>query len=119
MESLKFLLEKNNFSPLFAKKIQTHGGSIRVYAGKNNLHPINSNVGEILKDEAEFVSIERLRKFKDEVLQSKLDLLSLISDIKRNGESIFGISAPSRASTLINYVGLDQDILDCIVEIKG
>lgn len=119
MESLKFLLEKNNFSPFFAKKIPTHGGSIRVYAGKNNLHPINSNVNKILKDEAEFVSIERLRKFKDEVLQSKLDLLSLISDIKRNGESIFGISAPSRASTLVNYVGLDQDILDCIVEIKG
>ena len=34
-------------------------------------------------------------------------------------DRIFGISAPSRASTLINYVGLDQDILDCGVEIKG
>ena len=24
-----------------------------------------------------------------------------------------------RASTLVNYVGLDQDIIECIVEIKG
>ena len=29
------------------------------------------------------------------------------------------MSAPSRASTLVNYVGLDDGILDCVVEIKG
>ena len=29
------------------------------------------------------------------------------------------MGAPSRASTLINYVGLDKDIIDCVLEIKG
>jgi hypothetical protein len=29
------------------------------------------------------------------------------------------VGAPSRASTLINYVGLDDGILDCVLEIKG
>ena len=28
-------------------------------------------------------------------------------------------SAPSRASTLVNYVGLDDSIVDCVLEIKG
>ena len=32
---------------------------------------------------------------------------------------MYGIGAPSRASTLINYVGLDDGILDCILEIQG
>ena len=32
---------------------------------------------------------------------------------------IFGVGAPSRAATLINYVGLNEDLIDCILEIKG
>ena len=35
------------------------------------------------------------------------------------GKRIYGVGAPSRASTLVNYAGLDDGILDCIVEIKG
>ena len=29
------------------------------------------------------------------------------------------IGAPSRATTLINYVGINEDMIDCICEIKG
>ena len=32
---------------------------------------------------------------------------------------IFGVGAPSRAATLVNYVGLNEDILKCILEING
>ena len=50
---------------------------------------------------------------------SKLRLLSLIRDIKEKGARICGISAPSRASTLVNYVGLDDAIIDYVCEIAG
>ena len=50
---------------------------------------------------------------------SKLQLYSILNSIKAEKKRIFGISSPSRASTLVNYVGLDQDIIECIVEIKG
>lgn len=119
MASLKFLLEKNNLTPFFAKKIPTHGGSIRVYAAKSDLQSIDQSIKTILDDEAETISIESLHKFKNDVLMSKLQLHSLLNSIKAKKERIFGISSPSRASTLVNYVGLDQDIIECIVEIKG
>jgi hypothetical protein len=32
---------------------------------------------------------------------------------------VYGISAPSRASTLIHYVGLDDGIIDYVLEIDG
>ena len=38
---------------------------------------------------------------------------------RRKGKRVYGIGAPSRASTLINYVGLDDGIIDCVLEIKG
>jgi len=33
--------------------------------------------------------------------------------------NISGISAPSRATTLINYTGIDENIIDSIFEIPG
>ena len=50
---------------------------------------------------------------------SKLKLHKILHDIKIKNKKIYGISAPSRASTLINYVNLDENIIDCVLEIKG
>ena len=50
---------------------------------------------------------------------SKLDLLALLHDLRRDGNRVYAIGAPSRASTLVNYVGLDDSIVDCVLEIGG
>jgi len=60
-----------------------------------------------------------LAQFRRGVVASKLALYALLHDIQAAGDHIYGIGAPSRASTLINYVGLDDGILDCVLEIKG
>ena len=120
LTSLNYLFKSHGLEVFHAKQIPTHGGSIRVYAVKKGLHPINKSVSEILKKEkAIVIGMGNLFKFKRRVILSKMDLYKLLADIKKKGKRIFGISAPSRASTLINYLGLDQDILDCVVEIKG
>lgn len=120
LTSLNYLLRNHGFEIFHAKQLPTHGGSIRVYAAKKGLFPVNKSVSQILSMEKQTVTnIKNLLKFKNDVVLSKLKLFKLVLEIKKKGEHIFGISAPSRASTLINYVGLDQDILDCVVEIKG
>ena len=50
---------------------------------------------------------------------SKLRLFAMIRDLKEAGARICGISAPSRASTLVNYLGLDEAIIDYVCEIAG
>ena len=52
-------------------------------------------------------------------MQSKLNLCSILKKLKNENKKIYGIGAPSRASTLINYVGLDENIIDCVLEIEG
>jgi hypothetical protein len=61
----------------------------------------------------------KLKAFRTGVVNSKIALYALLKDIKAKGQRVFGVGAPSRASTLINYVGLDDGILDCVLEIKG
>ena len=63
--------------------------------------------------------IKRLDRFRNEVVLSKLRLLSMLRDLKEKGARVVGISAPSRASTLVNYVGLDEGLIDYVCEIAG
>jgi hypothetical protein len=120
LHSLKYLLEMCGFEVYHAKRIPTHGGSIRVYAASKGLNKVEPSVESLLAEEREkIIGVEKLNQFRNEVIQSKLKLHSLLLDIKMKHQKIYGISAPSRASTLINYIGIDDGLVDYVVEIKG
>lgn len=120
LHSLKYLLEMHGLEVFHAKKIPSHGGSIRVYAAKKETHKIQKTVKEMLAMEKDAVTNKtNLLKFQKKVTLSKLQILSLLEKLKRGNKTIYAIGAPSRASTLVNYVGIDDGILDCVLEIKG
>tara|TARA_B110000003_G_C16644214_1_gene531378 strand:+ start:1875 stop:3107 length:1233 start_codon:yes stop_codon:yes gene_type:complete len=119
LSSLKFLFNQIGFKIFDVKKINTHGGSLRVFASKNKKYKVSKKVKNFLSFEKKFLTKKTFFTFKRNVVQSKLDLHKIISDLKKRGNKIFGVSAPSRATTLINYVGIDENIIDCILEIKG
>jgi len=117
--ALKYLLEMHGFEIIYTGRIPTHGGSIRVYAARKGTYPVDATLRELLDEEKRSINKESLAKFARAVTRTKLDLLALLKDIKGRRSRIYGVGAPSRASTLINYVGLDNGILDCVLEIKG
>ncbi|MFC1577037.1 class I SAM-dependent methyltransferase [Candidatus Omnitrophota bacterium] len=120
LHSLKYLLEGHGLEIIRAKKIPTHGGSIRVYASRKGRYPVDDSVKKILKYELPVVvGKDKLLKFRDRVVIAKLKLHAMLLDIKKDKKRVFGISAPSRASTLINYTGIDDALMDCVLEIKG
>lgn len=119
LQSLKYLFKKHKLEIIDTKEIPTHGGSIRVYAARKGKYKISSNVNRQLKKENKYLNKQSFIKFKKNVVNSKIGLFKLIKNIKSNRKTIYGVGAPSRASTLINYLGLDQDIIDCVLEING
>jgi hypothetical protein len=120
LHSLKYLLEIHDLEVFHAVSIPTHGGSIRVYAARKGDYPVQPSVAAMLGSEPTGDAMrERLSRFRHDVLMTKLRLHALFKDIKQQRKRICGISAPSRASTLVNYVGLDESILDYVCEIKG
>jgi hypothetical protein len=120
LHSLKYLLEMHGLEVFHARRIPTHGGSIRVYAARTGSRPVQSSVAALLQQEIDCDLMGRaLETFKREVVLSKMRLHQLLLSIKEQGARIYAIGAPSRASTLVNYVGLDNGILDCVLEIKG
>ncbi|HTS41047.1 MAG TPA: class I SAM-dependent methyltransferase [Xanthobacteraceae bacterium] len=118
--SLAHLLSMHGLEVFHARPIPTHGGSIRVYAARQGTRPVQGSVKTMIEAEPRGDAMrKRLQKFRNDVMLSKLRLLALVRDIKEKGGRIVGISAPSRASTLVNYVGLDEAIVDYVCEIKG
>lgn len=117
--SLENLLAMHGLEVFHAKRIPTHGGSIRVYAARKGERAVQSSVREIRAHEESALSAQAFQDFKRSVVRSKLELLALLKDIKGAGKRVDGVGAPSRSSTLINYVGLDDGIIDSVLEIKG
>ena len=119
LAALKPLLEAHGIEIFHVQRIPTHGGSIRVYSAFQGRQKVRPSVAQALKAEeaAGLLDGRALKSFRRRVVQSKLDLYRLLAEVKRRGERIYGIGAPSRASTLINYVGLDDGMLDCVMEI--
>ncbi len=120
LASLKHLLEMHDLEVFHARPIPSHGGSIRVYAARKGTHTVQPSVARMLAAEPRGGAMtKRLTDFKRDVVLSKLRLMSMLRDLKEKGARVAGISAPSRASTMVNYVGLDEGLIDYVCEIAG
>lgn len=120
LESLVYLLGMHGLDVIHAKRIPTHGGSIRVYAARSGTRDVLPTVQQMVEEERSAGPLhERLRAFARQAAASKLHLHALLRDFYEAGARIYGVGAPSRASTLINYVGLDREIISCVAEVRG
>lgn len=121
LQSIKFLLEKHGFTVFKVQRIPTHGGSIRVYATYGQRFTPDGSVEALLHEEnqAGLSGSAWIAPFREGIVRSKLELYRMLADIHAREQKIYGISAPSRASTLVNYVGLDSEIIPYVMEIKG
>ncbi len=120
LTSLRHLLTAHGLEAVHAKRIPTHGGSIRVYAARAGTREVRPSIAELLAaEQAGGLDSEGLGAFKARVVAAKLQLHTLLSGIKERGERVYGIGAPSRASTIINYTGIDDGIVDAVMEIGG
>ena len=120
LASISRLLTMHGLEIFHVKRIPTHGGSIRVYAARKGERKVQPSVAERRQDEekAGLTSGEALKDFRSRVVRSKLDLHKLLSPIRTRGQHVYGIGAPSRASTLVNYTGLDDGIVDAVMEVS-
>ena len=84
LTSLKNIFNKFNLEIIHAKEIPTHGGSIRVYVSRKNKYKKSKLINKILSKEKKLLSWQKFLNFRDKVVDSKLQLLSLLRKIKQN-----------------------------------
>jgi len=118
LKPLVLLMSYYDFTVVDAERIPTYGGSIRVYARRGKGFPVSERLNHLLQEEEQekLYDSRTYVAFREKVLRSKLDLQSLLVDLKRQGMRVVGIGCPGRASTLLNYCNLDPVLMPYIAE---
>jgi C-methyltransferase C-terminal domain/Putative zinc binding domain/Methyltransferase domain len=121
LTSLKYLFDMHDMEIFHAKYIPTHGGSIRVYAALKGTREIMPSVAAILEEEKAALTNEAFAKFKAHVVASKTALYHNGQEWgwRSGAHKIGAIGAPSRAATLVSYIGLNEDLLEFVLEAPG
>ena len=117
LTSLVYFFKQFSATIFRSEKIETHGGSIRIYVKKAKKVKIEKSVKEMLKEEENY-GIKDFRTYKnfgDKVYKIRENVLSNIKKIKKNNKKIIGYGAPAKATTALNFFGISREI-DFIVE---
>jgi hypothetical protein len=113
--SLQKLLEHHGMYIDKVERIPTHGGSIRVYARKGSKDSVVSFGNDL--NEVMWNIPRKLEEFAEQVQFNKTAVLAYLHHrVKSHGGKIVGIGAPSRGSTVISYLRLDQSIVEYVCE---
>ena len=99
------------------ERVNTHGGSLRVYIKKNKKAKIENNVKQMLLEEENFgiKKFETYKKFGEKVYKIRENVRKNIKKLKDKNKIIIGYGAPAKATTALNFFGISKEI-DFIVE---
>ena len=109
----------NQFNSTIYKveKINTHGGSIRVYIKKGKKVKIGKNVKELLTEEESF-GVKKYKTYQDfgeKIKKLRENVVKNINALKKNNKKIVGFGAPAKATTALNFFGISKEI-DFVIE---
>jgi len=118
LKPLIYLFDQFDMDIFDAKKVTTHGGSIRAYVCRKGSYPISDNVSELLKEEESNGLFDKKTylTFGEKVLTHKREIQEMLIKLKKEGKKIVGIGAPAKGNTLLNYCNITPDIMDYIAE---
>ena len=100
-----------------AERINTHGGSLRIYVKKNQKIKTENSVKNLLKEEERFgiKKYESYKNFANKIYKIRDNVKKNILKLKRDGNKIIGYGSPAKATTSLNFFGISKEI-DYIVE---
>ena len=95
-----------------AEKIDTHGGSLRIYVSKKNKIKIENNVKNLIKEEEKFgiKKFETYQNFGKKVYKIRDNVIKNIKKLKKENKEIIGYGSPAKATTALNFFGISDEI---------
>jgi len=119
ISTLVYLCNQVGLSIVQIDHVPVHGGSIRLYAGSkedypHHAWPVSNEAAEEVK--TGLTSYSCYERFAQEVETSKKALVKLLTRLKSQGKIVAGYGAPAKGNTLLNFCGIDTELLPYIVD---
>jgi len=118
LKSIIKLFSYYDFTVTDVERGSRYGGNIRVHVTKGKNKNISENVIKLLEleEKSGLNKLETYTKFANRVKKAKTDFLNFILEVKKNGKTIVANSCPGRSVTLLNYYGIDSELIPYITE---
>ena len=100
-----------------SERVDTHGGSLRIYVKKDKKVKVENCVKKMLKEEEVFgiKKYKTYKEFGEKVYKIRENVIKNIKNLKKNNKIIIGYGAPAKATTALNFFGISKEI-EFIVE---
>tara|TARA_Y100001934_G_C12301089_1_gene749950 strand:- start:450 stop:1649 length:1200 start_codon:yes stop_codon:yes gene_type:complete len=119
VKPLQHFFKKHGLEMIAAKRVKTHGGSLRgIVQLANGPREIDASIGAFIKEEADLGlhKASTLHSFGVRIGEIKEELRCVLKSLKEEGKTIGGFGAPAKATTLMHHFDIGPDIIDFIVD---
>ena len=118
INSVKKIFELYNFELIDVLPQPTHGGSMRYVIARKKEHSINQRVakGLLAENKKDLDSIKSCLKFKKNCEISREKIVNKLKKYKNEGKKICGYAATSKSTTILNYCGIDKNVINFICD---
>ena len=116
LTSVCALVEKHDLEVIEVQPLSVHGGSMRYFVSHKSRFPITDSVTEWRRREAD-IGLNRLEtfaRFRERVVDSSKQLMDLLKSKREEGKRVVGYGATSKSTTVINYCGITQKLVEFI-----
>lgn len=118
LKNVETLLNRHGLALFDARLSPIHGGSMIAYATHQGKKTSSRALADFIQKEIDAKSNEfsTYLQFAKDLEGMKQENLRHLTEAKKQGKHIFGMGAPVKGNTLLNYFGIGSDYLDCLVE---
>ena len=118
--SVSRIFKKCGLKIFDVEEVPTHGGSLRIYAAhqEDDSKEISLNVESLNQKEldAGINNLDFYQEFTEKSLQVKLDLISFLTQARKEDKKVVAYGAAAKGNTLLNYAGVKSDLIDFVVD---
>lgn len=118
LTALVALFNQYDFTVTDVERGDRYGGNIRVHVTKGKGRTVSPEVAKLLaiEKEAGLDKLETYTKFAKRVQAARLKFMDFLITSKKEGKSTVGNSCPGRCVTLLNYYGVDSELIPYLAE---
>lgn len=100
------------------EELPTHGGSLRIWLAHQGAADPTAAVSAVLAAEAAagLETSEAYAGFQQRAENAKHGLLEFLLQAKREGQHVLGYGAAAKGNTLLNYAGIQADLLPAVAD---
>ncbi len=118
--SVNSILEYNGLSIFDVNELNTHGGSLRVFAQRSDIrsHKVSDAVFKVHEREikSKLNTIDFYTNFQKKSENIKFKLLSFLISAKAKNQTVIAYGAAAKGSTILNYSGIRSDLIPFVVD---